>query len=481
MNMQNLAKAKKKLKSVKILYVPYRLLRRIFNEILFVLHIIGTRKVNIFKRNKFRIAHIPKQKVTEIELGAMPAFENFSELINWLKAKNIEFYEGGHTIYLPPQEQLKDLFYPLFSLYPQDAGLKILKDFKGANESRYVTKEVKPNHLTSYCYVMSRPFELLRIANYLFLAALGAKIYDLIQIKAGLKLYTAYVIQHITGQEPNADDWTIFLDNLRTEFRKRIIMPKNRDWLKHNDFCPPASYRNAIRSEKDNKLYYVDFQAFIFRNENKYLTNLTDRIREIVHFGKKHWIRGSKYLYQSILNDNNGKRDTTFRWLWLKKLMQENRIDMSGKVVFDIGCNAGMMLHCALAEGAFWGLGWDKDDIAKSADSLLSALGDTRYNLFGGNISQVTDFYSYIPHHLRNKKDGILLLLAMRKHIGFPEYIKHLPVKYIIYEGHQDESVKEAQAFLKQACSIFNCRVLQIDEYQDGDSLARPLAILAKY
>jgi 2-polyprenyl-3-methyl-5-hydroxy-6-metoxy-1,4-benzoquinol methylase len=478
MNKLKFADAKKELKTIKILYVPYRKLRRIFNEISFVLYIISTRRLNIFRRNKFRIDNIPKQKAVEIELGSMPDFENFLEMTGWLRANNIEFYEGGHTIYLPPQPVLRELLYPLLSLYPDDAGLKILKDFKKPEESSYVSRDIKKNHPKTYGYVLGRPAELLRIANYLFLNKIGTKIYDLVEVKIKNKSYTAYVIQHIYGGSPNANECYDFLQMLEQEFQKKIIMPINRGWRKHMDFCCPDCNGNIIKGKANGKLYYIDFQAFIFRDEKRYLAQVIDKIRGVVHFGKKHLIRGGSYLYQSVFNAVYGKRDTSFRWSKLKEMLDENNIDLKGKIIFDIGCNSAMMLHCALADGAFWGIGWDRQDIARSADLLLSALGDTRYNIFGVNISEKTDFSSFIPSHLKNKTDVILLFLAMRTHVGFPSGIRDLPFKYILYEGHQNETISDAKNFIKEIEKTAGYSLLRISEYKDGDSGIRPIALL---
>ena len=74
----------------------------------------------------------------------------------------------------------------------------------------------------------------------------------------------------------------------------------------------------------------------------------------------EHWLRGGKYLYQSIPGMHLGMRMIDKRWELFRRLLTEAGAGFDGNVVFDIGCNMGMMIHSALAEGARWGVGWDR-------------------------------------------------------------------------------------------------------------------------
>lgn len=64
-------------------------------------------------------------------------------MIDYLKIKKIQYKEGRHTIYLLPQKELKLILKDFFSLYPENTGLKILKNPNRISDASYVTLKKK--------------------------------------------------------------------------------------------------------------------------------------------------------------------------------------------------------------------------------------------------------------------------------------------------------------------------------------------------
>jgi hypothetical protein len=162
-------------------------------------------------------------------------------------------------------------------------------------------------------------------------------------------------------------------------------------------------------------------------------------------------------------------------------MLAENGLSVSERLVLDVGCNAGMMLAAALADGASWGMGWDLPDISQRAEALLLALGYSRFDLFGRALSQRSELGPDLPPHLRPlMNDSLVLYLAIRDHIGFVADLGELPWRALVYEGGETESaarLEEALAPLRQRTTF---RVASAVDFRDGEGLARPLAVLLR-
>ena len=73
-------------------------------------------------------------------------------------------------------------------------------------------------------------------------------------------------------------------------------------------------------------------------------------------------------------------------------MLAESGLAVSERLVLDVGCNAGMMLAAALADGASWGVGWDLPEVSQRAEALLLALGYSRFDLIGARSARGTSW-----------------------------------------------------------------------------------------
>jgi hypothetical protein len=387
------------------------------------------------------------QKFMEYPVS-IPRCDNKGDLIEHLKNCNLRFHEGGWTIYVPPQQGLEAYFPFLASHYPPNVGLKILKSFESPESAKYVTKK----------YIMHPPHpfwngdipQLIRVANYMYLHGIGPRVYDVISMKSQTQIFTSFVMQHIDSQGLLENDYDTFMTQLNDVLSKDDIMPAIQMWEAHPDFSKPDCHGNLIRDAETGRLYYVDCQSFMFKNEKRYLQNIVTHHKKTLHFGIQDAILGGKFLYQSISGLDHGRRDTERRWRIIKELLDNAGVDMQNAVVFDVCCNAGMMLYHSLVEGAYWGVGWDLPAVAQVANALQSALGITRIEIFGQEISENSDFLKDLPSQVASKGNGILFYLAARKHIGFPKGVGELPWTTMIYEGHGKEDFEKTRGFFEE-------------------------------
>ena len=451
----------------------------IYREVRFTAHAVRSGRLSVYQKNIALSHQLPNQKVITYTADLGP-FADFHALLAWLVEKSMRYQEGGFTIYVPPQERAQKLFGSVLSAYPPNSGLKILKELKAPTEAVYCSSHVHPLSPRISDWISYRPLDYLRVANYMYEKGIGPRVYDLIEIQMPHTSLSAYVVQHVAGTVPSMDECRAFLERLDHHCEAQLI-PQMDWWKTHGDFRCPDCRGNLVRDKATGKVLYVDFQGFLIKDAKQYIVQSADEIRADVHFGNAHWIRGGEYSYQSIPGLFIGKRDTNARWNLLKQTLQKQGVSVEGSIIFDIGCNAGMIIYSALIDGAAWAVGWDKPNVAAGAQKLLLSLGMTRFDIFGEGISSDTDFDSTLPENVKSSGNSILFFLAMRKHIGFPDSVKELPFKYLVYEDHEGESQSDVKDYLKEVVDGWGLRIVDVTSYVDGDSKReRVVAILRR-
>jgi len=442
-------------------------LRVLYRELFFIREIVGSGRLFVYQRNLISSPQLKSQKVITYALAA-PPLRDFHDLIAWLGQASISYQVGGFCIYVPPQEPAQRVFQGVLSAYPSDSGLKILKDLRAPDQAVYCSTDVNAASPRLSDWIGYRPADYLRVANYLFDQGLAPRVYDLIEFQTPYNRLTSYVVQHVAGTAPSEEECTAFLGHLGRLCEDQLV-PMQAEWRKAMDFLPPDCGGNLIRDQVTGKALYVDFQGFMLRDARKHISHVAHQAREHLHFGNPHWVRGGKYLYQSIPGLCIGKRDINTRWNLFREALQRQGVSVEGSVVLDVGCNAGMILYSALTDGAAWAVGWDRPQVAAAARKLLLSLGVTRFDIYGEDISSEQAFLLPLPHTVGLGTDSILFYLSMRKHIGFPDCVRRLPFKYMVYEDHYGVGLSEVKSYLDEITHPWNLRIDELASYRDGD------------
>ena len=404
-----------------------------------------------------------------------------NDLKNLFNKNNIVFFEGNHTIYLPPQKNLNLIFKNIIDKYPNDSGFKILKDLNNPINARYLG-----NHNNSgfrekiRSQIIGTATNQIIVANYLFNLNIGPRLYDLASIKIDNLELSVFVIQdikHVMPSNTECENFISYLDKLlNTTFLKLVI----QNWKLRGDFkCPNCN--NNLFIKKNNKsinYYYVDFQNFIVNPINAWTNQILQNHANDLGFGKKRFYRKSEYLYQSISNfTKDAKRNTEKRWDVISKAINNNNNEFKNKIVLDIGCNAGMIIKKSLNSGALWGYGWDLPKVSDIANNLLLSLGETRFKIIPSNLTETYDlFLDIYSNHKKLLNGSIIFYLAVRGHIGMIKNLRNFKFKYFVYEGHQDETIEQSRSYIE---NFFKKKFeIKFENYiQDGDSSKRPLII----
>jgi hypothetical protein len=225
----------------------------------------------------------------------------------------------------------------------------------------------------------------------------------------------------------------------------------------------------------------VDFQNFGLREPSAWSNDVLKRAKKDFHFGLSTPLRGGKYLYQSVPGIRRvGRRNTAKRWTVIREALGQAGIQMSDRVVLDVGCNSGMMIHCALAEGAGWAHGWDLPDVIAATEELLLSLGATRFSLTGATLSPTYPVEESLPAHLRGRlSEAVVFYLAVREHIGLLDGLSRIPWRALVYEGHQWEQLSEVPRFVEPLLRD-GVEISAALSISDGDCGSRPLLVLKR-
>ncbi len=422
---------------------------------------------------------LPLQMVRQVELQAK-GVTSWKELIDYLQQNNLPFYQGGHSIYLPPDSFRASVFSILADAYPENAGLKILKEHGDVEERHYVGIANKGDSRLQLSSVHSHK-HLTLVANTLYNYDLGPRLYDLVEITWGEYPWTAYVLEDVDGGIPTVEQWRGGIQMLQQLHDNRILRVAVPEGFDDPEFNAPDCEGNALVT-KEGAFRYIDFQNFLLDDYGSYLKKIAIEATEASHFGDQSVLRGGRYLYQSVPGVNlPGKRSIEDRVAVLNSLLEAADVPLHDKIVFDIGCNIGMMMGQYLRLGARWVHGWDRPHVIPHTKKLLLGLGCTRFSTSGADITPAYDLVRDIPPFLRSSLDGcVISYLAVRGHIGWLKSLDNIPWGFLIYEGHEGETRKDFERFLHEFRKTNRFDIGAQAEYEDGDSELRTLAILRK-
>ncbi|HYY42363.1 MAG TPA: hypothetical protein VE775_06480, partial [Pyrinomonadaceae bacterium] len=222
----------------------------------------------------------------------------FADLLQYLHTSGVPFAQGGHAIYLSPDALRQSAFQSLLANYPPDAGLKIVKEQGGVDDSTYIHGTSKGDSLIHLKSIHAHR-HLTLVANLLHTHGVGPRLYDLVELQCGAHLWTAYVIEHVEGRVPSLPECEAGIAQIRALDEQgviRVILPEG---FADEEFECPACCNNALVNER-GAFQYIDFQNFMLVNYESFLTATAVEAVEKSHFGDTSIVRGGRYLYQSV-------------------------------------------------------------------------------------------------------------------------------------------------------------------------------------
>lgn len=420
---------------------------------------------------------LPVQKPRTLDVHGLMALDS-ADIEAHCRECGAEFSSGGHTIYLPPESWSRTAFAPLQSLYPPNAGLKILRNPGRIDQTGYVN-ESKHGISRLHKLITLDNGHLVLVSNLFHTNGIGPKLVDLVELRLGDSYWVANVVDNVSGRVPTNAETETGLTKLRELESQGVLRVSMPDGFADEDFRVPDCNGNAIVDAGGWK--YVDHQNFLLTGYDKYLLQVAKDGALESHYGDRSLLRGTQ-LYQSVPGvPLPGKRDPARRMDVLLRLMERAGVSVSGKLVLDIGCNVGMMIGQYLAHGAHWCHGWDTAVVAPKTEALLRAIGCTRFSLTGGDIVANPAPDSDVPPFLRPLLPGCAIsYLAVHRWIGWLPILGSIPWQFLIFEGHENDSKDYNYKSFARFSEFAKFEVAQYDVVQDGDSDSRAMAILMR-
>ncbi len=411
---------------------------------------------------------------------SFPSFETFEVLKAYVRDAGLDFAEGAHTVYLPPQPGLEAILGDAVLFYPPDAGFKILKNFGTAESTPYLEKEFAKNYAVLNKMTGS-VHDVFRRSMTFNLLGFGPPVYDLVTLTSETQRFSCLVVQHVTGRVPASSEREAYIARLRKAAEEKLITFAVPEGLNHVDFTD-VEKDNLIYDTKEEMVQMIDAQSIIPVDSKTLVDHLLHEGKSELEFGR-HWQwRKGEYVYQSLPGlHGTSKRDTEFRWVHMMELLAESGHSLKGRMVLDICCNAGMMLAMALSEGAKWGLGWDLPEVVEHSSKLHKVLGFSRTTLTGAPLSATYNLTQDIPARFVPHLDGAcVFFLAAVRHVGWVDSIKDIPWKMLFFEGHESVTPEENKDTLYAMAEQWNAKVVAFSSISDGDSHPRALALLIR-
>jgi hypothetical protein len=222
----------------------------------------------------------------------------------------------------------------------------------------------------------------------------------------------------------------------------------------------------------------------ILQNYESYLRELAASVTEQSHFGGRMRVLGGKtgcFLYQEIPSlDRPAKRSPRMRLQAWDPLLQRAHVSIEGKVIFDIGCNLGLMGAEYLRRGAHWVHGWDQPQVVEAARKVLLSVGCTRFSLTGQRLGKDSDLASHLPEHLQavDREGAILSYLSVREHLGWLPGLSAIPWHYMLYEGHPED--RRIETHVAELNALIPVRLLTSDRVSDGVAATHDIAVIER-
>ncbi len=393
-----------------------------------------------------RIGHQPAERLDRQLAPRLPlSSRSFSEGLTRLDPSLVS--EDGDIWWIAPSAELRELLSPLCWTYPPDTGCRLLLRPGGAANVQAIALA----------------------GNVLHIRGIGPRLLDVIHDTDGDR--AAFLVQD-PGVPTDAGG------------EADAILAQIQDLLDAKLLVSRAPWRDARQvRQRNGQCGYAAFERFAVDEPERVQRDVLDQAaRGDLHFGRELSTRGGRYLYQSVPAVSAfGRRDSARRWHLIRDMLVDAGVDVSDRVVLDIGCNAGMMLAGALSDGARWGLGWDLPSVVSHARALLLTLGFTRFDLTAATLSRDYRLAADVPPSLHQDLDeAIVLYLAIRHHVGFLSDLARMPWKALVYEGGETEQAATIDRSLAELRSLCAFETATVRNYRGGETRLRPIAVLLR-
>lgn len=237
--------------------------------------------------------------------------------------------------------------------------------------------------------------------NIGWLNGVGPKVYREVVVKnvEGEEKYKAYIVEYVDGKySKNTDEATKLWFNVKNKLESQGIAPREND-----------PYSSNFRG---NKL--IDYEEYRFINKDKYKEELYKRYKRIAYWGN------SSAPYQNIPSLGIFGSRTQDRF----KLLDMEKLNLTGKTVLDIGCSGGQGLVWAYKHGADRIVGLDTPEIAKVTFEMMNFHRMFPIETIGCNLTDNDEVIRKVKSLTGIGKFDYVIMFSVNAHVGFHQYMR---------------------------------------------------------
>lgn len=321
----------------------------------------------------------PRQRMLQWP-AAVPLSRSLERLEPMLRARQLKFFRGKYSLYLPPQAGLADALGPAVGFYPASAGFKLIANASSGRPKYYWPE---PHQLGSR-FAVGAIQNQATAASALYALGVGPRVFDLTEISHEGTNASCFVVEHVDGGFVDPSRVLAFVDRLR-----ELVEQKVRGavaLLQPEIFTPPcldSHARNVVERRIDGRLFYVDPDQFILVDPRPIVASLIGSVAS-VRADSAELVRGC----------------TRAEARAYERLRERAGLGFEGRVALDVAARFGRRMAWALSSGASWALGWVEPNQAFVAERLQCLLGNTRVT-FVPAPSAGRDLVADVPATLR--------------------------------------------------------------------------------
>lgn len=373
-----------------------------------------------------------------------------------------------HTVYLPPGSVLGSPFRILGNDYPPHFGIKILRNVGGVDHVEYIHRL----DTVTQTQLMYSPRHLSMIANCLHIEEVGPRVYDLVELQCGDFSLTAFVVEHVDGRTPTVPECHEGLTKIRQMVDRSLIDVITPDGLGDADFKCPECNGNMLVERETGKVYYIDFQNFVFTSYESFLGGIIGAATSDSYGSGSIIRKAGRDFYESIRDDDAcAMRDAAGRMQIVQELIRRSGVSIRDRLVLDIGCDMGAMMAHYLKWGAKWCHGWDNPGVTRHAERLLLALGCTRFSLSMRGLGRGASLDGDIAEFLKPMLRGcVISYLGVHDRLGWLETLGGIPWSCLVYEGDQGEDEQECMERISELGRVRRVEIGAMERCGDASS-----------
>ena len=417
---------------------------------------------------------LPMQRPLPVTLPHL-RLRSLADLLAYLQEATVPYAEGGNTVYLSPTALKSSRFASLMTNYPPDAGLKIVKNPGSLAETSYIhaTQTVSSRLHLRMTHGLG---ELSLVALLLHSRDLGPHLYDLVEMRCAEQVWSAFVVQHVSGRGPTTEECETAMAAFRGLQDEGILAVTLPYGYEDEDLTCPGCNGNALTDGK-GRFRYLDFQNFLLLDYGSYVGRVAQawgderarREAEKDRQATREWRRVGMTTVENAVG----------RAAALQRLLDEIGASMAGRVVLDLGGDPVTMIASCLRAGARWCHGWDLPGRVRQTEKVLMALGCTRFSMTGAEATDPADPEHDLPSFLEEGLKGCVIVWgADHDPRAWAERLRRLPWSLMILEGGAEESREAFSGRLEELRHVVTARVGALGGRDGRESVFTRLAVL---